>query len=271
MPRRGRRPGPPRCTSPPNREAPSAVEALLAHGADPDVREPRWGQTPLMFAAGAARSAVVAPLLRWGADPAVAAKVVDISARNAFDQADSRRRRGRMMPEAFREPAPPKHDRPGRTAGRGAPGSPSLGTARPAGSHGPAPPVETAPVLPPPRPRRSDRFYLGFRPGPQAAAGATEADRQEEPEPLGYADLVGTHGGLTALLLAARATAMPTRRWRLIAGGADVNQVSAADGTEPPVDREHQRALRSGPAAPRSGGRPHPGERRRARLRSTGR
>ena len=41
-----------------------AVEALLAHGVDPDAREPRRGQTPLMFAAGAARTAAVRSLLR---------------------------------------------------------------------------------------------------------------------------------------------------------------------------------------------------------------
>ena len=65
-----------------------------------------------------------------------------------------------------------------------------------------------------------------------AEATAYEADLQEEPEPLGFADLVGTHGGLTALLLAARDGHTDTAL-TLIAGGADVNQVSAADNTSP--------------------------------------
>ena len=179
-----------------------AVEALLAQGADPDVREPRWGQTPLMFAAGAARAAIVAPLLRWGADPGISATVVDISARNTFDQADSRQRRARVAAA-----------RAGRTAERGPgrrfrarrPGLPRPRTA--------APPPLRRPASP--------------RPAP-----AAEADRQEEPEPLGFADLVGTHGGLTALLLAARDGHADTAL-ALVAGGADVNQVSAADGTSP--------------------------------------
>ena len=175
-----------------------AVEALLAHGADPDAREPRWGQTPLMFAAGAGRTAAVAPLLRWGGDPAVTAAVVNISARNTFDQADSRRRRARMAAARAGRPAGLP---PGRRLRFRLPGRPQL---RP-----PAP-----------------------RPAPPRPAPAAEADRQEEPEPLGYADLVGTHGGLTALLLAARDGHADTAL-ALIEGGADVNQVSAADGTSP--------------------------------------
>ena len=179
-----------------------AVEALLAHGADPDVREPRWGQTPLMFAAGAARTAAVRPLLRWGADPGIAATVVDISARNAFDQADSRLRRARVASARTGRPAvrgPARRFRARR---------PNLPRARPA---------------PPPSTRRP----TSRRPAPSA-----EADGQAEPEPLGYADLVGTHGGLTALLLAARDGHADTAL-ALIAGGADVDQVSAADGGSP--------------------------------------
>ncbi len=178
-----------------------AVETLLAHGADPDVREPRWGQTPLMFAAGAAQAAAVAPLLRWGADPGIAATVVDIAARNTLDQADSRRRRARVAAA-----------RAGRSAGR-SPGR-RLRSRRPA--------------LPQPRPASRSPYRS---PAPARPADA-ETDRQEEPEPLGFADLVGTHGGLTALLLAARDGHTGTAL-ALVAGGADVNQVSAADGTSP--------------------------------------
>jgi ankyrin repeat protein len=75
------------------------------------------------------------------------------------------------------------------------------------------------------------------------AAGATAAPRVaragrggdtdgNEPEPLGYADLVGTQGGLTALLLAARDGFQDTA-FALLDGGAEVNQVSASDRTSP--------------------------------------
>lgn len=62
--------------------------------------------------------------------------------------------------------------------------------------------------------------------------GPRREDDGNEPEPLNYAELVGKHGGLTALLLAARegfeATVMA-----LLDGGADINQVSAGDHTSP--------------------------------------
>ena len=248
----------------------AAVEALLAHGADPDVREPRWGQTPLMFAAGAARTEVVEPLLRSGADPAITATVVDISARNESDLADSRRRRARAAAERAGRTAErgqaagsagPRSDaaeparrtaerrgavgatgqpagaaeRAGRTAERGAAVSagPRSDAAEPAGR------TAGRRFAAAPRSRRAgpDRQRAATpspyrQPATPRPAPTAETDQQEEPEPLGYADLVGTHGGLTALLLAARDGHADTAA-ALLAGGADINQTSAADGTSP--------------------------------------
>jgi len=72
--------------------------------------------------------------------------------------------------------------------------------------------------------------------GPAAAPGAPRAARGDnsgnEPEPLGYADLVGKQGGLTALLLSAREGFEETAA-ALIDRGADINQVSASDHTSP--------------------------------------
>jgi uncharacterized protein len=76
-----------------------------------------------------------------------------------------------------------------------------------------------------------------------AAAGASGAaaarparggrgDDGGEPEPLGYADLVGSHGGLTALLLAAREGYQDTV-FTLLDAGADINQLSGSDHTSP--------------------------------------
>ena len=174
------------------------VTALLNHGADANAREPVWGQTPLMFAAAADRGDALAVLLARGADPGVTGTVVDIAGRNETDQADSRRRRERMA--ALRE---------GREADT---------TEAPAASTT-AEPAQT--------PRTPDQ------PEPSSAeAAAYEADLQEEPEPLGFADLVGTHGGLTALLLAAR-DGHTAAALSLVDGGADINQVSGADATSP--------------------------------------
>src|SRR5262245_45560623 len=65
-----------------------------------------------------------------------------------------------------------------------------------------------------------------------AARGRRGGDDGNEPEPLGYADLVGAQGGLTALLLAARDGQEETV-FALLDAGADINQVSASDHTSP--------------------------------------
>ncbi len=179
--------------------ADGAVDALLDGGALIDATEPTWGQTSLMFAAASNRTTTVALLLARGANPDRAGRVVDISARDTADRADSRRRRERIA--AFRAGRTPTDEL-----------SEVALPSRAASTAPPSPAVRAA----------------------AAAADAVEreADLQEEPEPLGFADLVGTHGGLTPLLLAARDGHIKTVL-ALLQGGADINRVSAADGTSP--------------------------------------
>ena len=185
----------------------NTLTTLLDHGADANAREPVWGQTPLMFAAAADRADALAVLLARGADPAVTGTVVNIAARNETDRADSRRRLERMA--ALREGREPD-TRDGQSAST---------TAEPA----PTPRLLEQPPPPSAEARAAARA---------AEATAFEADLQEEPEPLGFADLVGTHGGLTALLLAAR-DGHTDAALTLVDGGADLNQPSAADDTSP--------------------------------------
>ncbi len=178
-----------------------AVAELLAHGAEPDTREPHWGQTPLMFAAAAGRVEVIEALLGGRANPRITAKVVDIGARSETDRVDNdqRTKRVKVLQESL-----------------------ILGERAAA-------------------PRATLNFVSG-RPEDQAKAlAALEADpslREQvaPPQPVsfatGYPDLVGTHGGLTALLLAAREGHIDAAL-ALVDGGADVNQVSAADNTSP--------------------------------------
>ncbi len=66
------------------------------------------------------------------------------------------------------------------------------------------------------------------------AVSAAEAETRmiEEPEPLSYGELVGGHGGLTALLHATREGHAETAL-ALVEAGADIDQVSAGDGTSP--------------------------------------
>ena len=161
-----------------------SVAILAAHGADVNAREPQWGQTPLMFAAAAGRTDAVKALLSRGADASITAKVVDISARNREDAADSRVRNARVA-DIQRQAA---------AKAAGAPGAAPAAAAR--------------------------------------GRGRGNDDSGNEPEPLGYADLVGAQGGLTALLLAARDGHDDTAL-ALLDAGANINQVSAADHTSP--------------------------------------
>jgi len=158
-----------------------SIALLLAHGAEIDIREPQWSQTPLMFAAAGGRTAAVKLLIARGANPALTAKVIDISARNRSDAAESRTRNARVA-EIQRQAAA----RAGATA----------------------------------------------KPSAQSGRGRGNDDSGNEPEPLGYADLVGAQGGLTALILAAREGHAETA-FALLDAGANINQVSAADHTSP--------------------------------------
>ena len=174
-----------------------AVIALIEQGADPDAREPEWGQTPLMFAAAAGRTDVVAALLENGADPSTSGNVVDIVARNKEDAAERRERSKRIKME--------------RATAKG------HSEAKPEAEPEPKPesPPETVTAGNTPTEDRDEALRRGG-----------------EPVPLNYADLVATHGGLTPLLLAAREGRTETAL-ALIQGGADINQVSAADNTSP--------------------------------------
>ena len=220
-----------------------AVAALLDHGADADAREPVWGQTPLMFAAAAARVETIAVLLAGGADPELAGAVVDVAARNEADREDSRRRRARIAAlRAALASGRVVDRRPNPAAAPVAAGASGAPAAAAPGSSGPRSTAAAAGPASPPRGAAggasrpaewtsSQPLSAEARAAAAAAeAAAIEADLLEEPEPLGFADLVGTHGGLTALLLAAR-EGYTDAALALIEGGADIDRVSAADGT----------------------------------------
>ncbi len=83
------------------------------------------------------------------------------------------------------------------------------------------------------RERAEQLAKIGGAPKPAATQRAARGDDSgNEPEPLGYAELVGSQGGLTALLLAARDGRTETAA-ALLDLGADLNQVSAGDHTSP--------------------------------------
>ena len=178
-----------------------AVRALLAYQANINVREAGWGQTPLMFASASNRVAVIEALLEAGADTQMTGKVVNIAERDKVDRKDARARRERIS--NLRDQL--------------------MGIERPK-------PVEEQPE-PVSEPSPTPTTALE-QPSEQTEFLSIEVDLQEEPEPLGYPDLVGAHGGLTALLLAAREGHAEATR-TLLAGSADINGPSSSDRTRP--------------------------------------
>ena len=174
-----------------------AVDALLQHGVAVDVRESEWGQTALMFAASHGRTAVVRTLLRRGADPAVTTRVVDIPARAGVDDAAGDARDEVLA--GFR--------------------------AEHAGDN-----LNWRPT-----PAQVREAVLAAQEVQRTLADAEEKEEVIDPQSEefpGYTGLVGTQGGLTALLHAAREGHTDVAL-ALLEGGADVNQVSAGDGTSP--------------------------------------
>ncbi len=176
-----------------------AVVVLLEHGADSNAKEPHWGQTPLMFAAAAGRTEVINALLELGADPAITAKVVDVVARDEEEMADLRRRLeyiAELRAAAKKvEPSPSEKDQLGES-----PQNEGQKAKKQA-----------------PEGQPEDRDVVALR---------------RLAEPRNYVDLVGSQGGLTPLLLAAR-EGHTDAALDLIKGGADINQGSAADHTTP--------------------------------------
>ncbi len=136
-------------------------------------------------------------LLQRGADAAITATVVDVAAREELDRADQQRR-SRLLSSLTGTSNQREAD---RSRGGAQQQRPQTGRQRP---------NQDTTFVPPERRLR----------------GTTEID------PLSYADLVGRHGGLTALHLAAREGHVAAVL-ALLDGGADINHGSAADRTSP--------------------------------------
>ncbi|MGI9625895.1 MAG: ankyrin repeat domain-containing protein, partial [Longimicrobiales bacterium] len=170
----------------------TALSALIEGGAEVDAREPQWEQTPLMFAGALGRAAAISILLEHGADASATAKVMDLIERDVMDRKDARQRQLEIAAIRSGEPLP---------------------------------------VAPEPTPGEAGPSRENQ--GRDAEREAQEAQqRTGEPIPLNYAGLVRTHGGLSALHLAAReghVDAVMT----MLASGVDIDIRSAADESTP--------------------------------------
>ncbi len=172
--------------------ATGAMTHLLGAGADPDAVEDHWGQTPLIFAASANRPAAIEVLLAAGADPAATTKVEDLVLRGKLDRLA--RERYDDIISAFTNDgarAPTESER--QTAIRA------------------AREVQAMDSLPTEAREKEEE---------------EEKERDEPPPPPSIENM----GGLTALLHAARQGNLEAAM-ALLDGGADIDQVSAGDGT----------------------------------------
>ncbi len=196
---------------------PGVVSVLIAGGAEVDSRESEWGMTPLMFAAVKGRSRAVTALLDAGAEPGVTAKVLDVVERARIDLEERRARQARLAAERggtgilYAERPENRGASAGGSSGAGASGSGTGG----GGDLNPAAPAARDPLDP-------------LNPEPPEEE---EAD-PDKPKPKTYEERVGTHGGLTALLLAAREGRIETAL-ALLDGGAEVDQRADGSGATP--------------------------------------
>jgi len=175
---------------------PEAVKLLLSAGSDPNAREATAGQTPLIFAAARNRAEVIRELLGAGADPALATRVVDIPALATADRAGRQARNRSLATQRTTSGDDPRWR---------------------------------------PEPDQLQEAVLAGRVAAEEAMGraATEAAATgAEGEVVGYTGQVGTQGGLTPLLYAAR-EGHREAALALLEGGADLNQVSLGDRTSP--------------------------------------
>jgi len=171
------------------------INALLNAKADVDATEHEWGQTPLVFAAAANRVEAIKVLLAHGAKPTLTSRAIDITKESQLDRA------ARQLQQKILD----------TTVAKGQKATPSQVQAA----------VQAARELllsgkvPPPDPK---------------GANPNAGDRDFNPEEINPP--VSSKGGLTALHHAVRQGYVEAAR-ALIDGGADVNELTAGDGTSP--------------------------------------
>ncbi len=177
-----------------------SVTVLVENGAEVDAREKSMEQTALMFAAATNRVDAINALLKAGANVRLNSKVTNVGSLSATDQEAFQQNTGSGLQPGGN----------GQVGGQG----------------------RTGQVLPTPA-------------APAAAAGAGQGGGQGGgggrggfggkagiDRPYFYNELVGTTGGMTPLLLAARGGYADAAKM-LVAAGAPIDQVSAGDKTSP--------------------------------------
>jgi ankyrin repeat protein len=182
-----------------------SVAALLQHGADVNQKESVRGETALMFAAAYDRQDVVKLLLVHGADWRPTTKVLDWTKLPKDDPRVNLRLTGGAQP--------PEKKKPGAKVGALAEPSPASHRQTSAERNQETPPLEATR-------------------GSTNRPDVVSREQKGGPQRMTYADLVGTQGGLTALMFASREGYLDTVK-TLVEAGADVNEVDPGDESSP--------------------------------------
>lgn len=240
---------------------PATLQVLVVHGADVDAVEPQWGQTPLMFAAAIGRTAAVETLMEAGAKPEITAKVLDVAARAEQNLIARRARQARIARERgggadviYDERERDKRAKEAQRRARAAAAkaakekgrteeAPATASAGVSGNSGPADIADLKkPTAEEIAAEQDEHAAAHGHPEDELARekAIEEARKRREArarnrdrlQPMRYSELVGTHGGLTALLLAARDGHLDAAV-ALVDAGADVNQQAEGHLTSP--------------------------------------
>ncbi|MFL2544572.1 MAG: ankyrin repeat domain-containing protein [Longimicrobiales bacterium] len=178
-----------------------AVDVLVGYGAQINAKEDDGKQTPLMFAAALNRIRVVEMLTRHGADLEAYSRVVDMRVRGKMDRVAGDRRN--EVISAFRQ----------QTAEGDPSWRPNTGQVQTA--------VKAANAV--------------LEQGPEAFAEAEEGELLDGAVAAGvssFEDLVGGHGGFTALVHAVREGHVESAQ-ALLHAGANINAVTKGDSSSP--------------------------------------
>ncbi|MCH2475286.1 MAG: ankyrin repeat domain-containing protein [Gemmatimonadetes bacterium] len=206
---------------------PSVLTELIQAGATVDVKESAWGQTPLIFAAANNRVEAIRVLLSSGADPSITSGAV-----NVVEQSEADRAAEKDLSEFL---AKFKEKEGGGTDWQPAPSQvqAAILASREIQRKWPDVPSADGDV------KEEDEEGEGGNEDEAESEAQLTKDKpveaepeEEEPKPLSYAHLVGSWGGLTPLLHAVRQGHMEATT-ALIDGGADINQPSGGDQTQP--------------------------------------
>ncbi len=189
------------------------ISALLKAGGDVNAIEPLGDQTPLMVAAERGRTDAVRLLMARGADWRRTAKTMDPMASSAQDR-QAKSRRNAVLAQLREQQGATKNP-------NWQPDSKQVQAA-----------VKAALEV-----ERQSAGAAALASNAEATAAeearlAAQGGAGLDDDSPGYTELLGLQGGHTALLLAVREGNQETVK-ALLAGGADVNQVSAGDHTSP--------------------------------------